>query len=258
MKEEKMKERTDGADDKTIKALLAKFYDGNIDSQELKVLYDYFLYTSSIPPEYADDVPVVRPLAMMHHRMASTCSDIIEAKTKHRTLQPKHAWIAIGGGSWAAVLIFIFMNWTSIISKEPSDVVVQRQTNHVAALDHTTKERIESLRQKMADAENIVVYSPSLSRAMPTSKTMTKTKNLNTKHSAKTEADETTIIIVDADDYCNMDSETLEMSLCEVQTRPVENSPSRAFNDHTKWEMYCNSECSSEELNNMIDNVLYA
>ena len=258
MKEEKMKERTDGADDKTIKALLAKFYDGSIDSQELKVLYDYFLYTGSIPPEYADDVPVVRPLAMMHHRMASTCSDIIEAKTKHRTLLPKHTWIAIGGGSWAAVLIFIVMNWNRIISKEPSDVVVQRQTNYLAALDQTDKERIESLRQKMADAENIVAYSPSIAKTMPTSKPMTRTKDLNTEHTANTEATKTKTIVVTADDYCNMDSETMDIRLCEAQTRPVENSPSRAFNDHTKWEMYCNSGCSSRELNNMIDNALYA
>ena len=70
-----------------IDKLLAKFYDASISQEEIDILFNYFLYTDPLPECYADDVDLIRGLAIMRYCRKTKTSfekSLIEKERKTR------------------------------------------------------------------------------------------------------------------------------------------------------------------------------
>ena len=96
-----------------IDKLLAKFYDASISQEEIDILFNYFLYTDPLPECYADDVDLIRGLAIMrycHKTKTSFEKSLIEKERKIRNAFI-YKKVKYGVAAAASVAILVLALW---------------------------------------------------------------------------------------------------------------------------------------------------
>ena len=122
-----MNKKRENNDRQAIEKLLTKFYSGTIEPDELRRLYDYFMHTRPIPDELQEHVPIVRPLAMMHSRMAA--SNTATAKPKTQKHYAPYRRTAVAAAAWAVLAMLVLALWPEkSINDNLNTPMVGRQT----------------------------------------------------------------------------------------------------------------------------------
>lgn len=222
-------------DEQMIEKLLDKFYSGTIEPHELQSLYAYFLAAKPVAEQFRMHVPVLRPLAIMHSRIANT-----DAATTNYAKRPKrYALLPIATIGWAAaVAVVLILLLPTFIGNNPVPPNGQ-----------------------IAEATMPIPVDEIIQRQMPEDIHYAKPAKSMTK---QTRSADLTIYNNDicADTYDNA-TYTTNAAICmaeDTETNKTDNIADTAlaipYNNHKEWVIYCNNSCSSLELNNIVATTL--
>ena len=207
-------------DEQMIEKLLDKFYSGTIEPHELQSLYAYFLAAKPVAEQFRKHVPVLRPLAIMHSRIANT-----DAATTNYAKRPKrYALSPIATIGWAAaVAVVLILLLPTFIGNNPV-----------------------SPNGQIAEAPMPIPVDEIIQRQMPEDIHYAKPAKSMT---GQTRSAHLTIYNDDicADTFDNATYATDEM-MCMDQNENNKTTPLERYNDPDKWVMYCNNNCSANEL----------
>ena len=96
-----------------IDKLLAKFYDASISQEEIDILFNYFLCTDPLPECYADDVDLIRGLAIMRYCRKTKTSFEKSLIEKERKIRNAFIYkkVKYGVAAAASVAILVLALW---------------------------------------------------------------------------------------------------------------------------------------------------
>ena len=177
-----------------IDKLLAKFYDASISQEEIDILFNYFLYTDPLPECYADDVDLIRGLAIMRYCRKTKTSfekSLIEKERKTRN-GFTYKVLKYGASAAACVAAVVLALWqlrtNSVLipntpeALQPSSTILVAQTTDMPAT--ITDNEIKNTIVQSADRhdEPILTAEQNIITDVPTQKN--ETANLLQKHNA--------------------------------------------------------------------------
>ena len=177
-----------------IDKLLAKFYDASISQEEIDILFNYFLYTDPLPECYADDVDLIRGLAIMRYCRKTKTSfekSLIEKerKTRNGFTYKVLKYGASAAACVAAVVVGLWQLRTNSVlipntpeALQPSPTILVAQTTDMPAT--ITDNEIKNTIVQSADRhdEPILTAEQNIITDVPTQKN--ETANLLQKHNA--------------------------------------------------------------------------
>ena len=145
-----------------IDKLLAKFYDASISQEEIDILFNYFLYTDPLPECYADDVDLIRGLAIMRYCRKTKTSfekSLIEKERKIRNtfIYKKVKYGVVAAASVAILVLALWQLRTNSVlipntpeALQPSPTILVAQTTDMPAT--ITDNEIKNTANQTADA----------------------------------------------------------------------------------------------------------
>ena len=177
-----------------IDKLLAKFYDASISQEEIDILFNYFLYTDPLPECYADDVDLIRGLAIMRYCRKTKTSFEKSLIEKERKIRNTFIYkkVKYGVAAAASVAILVLALWqlrtNSVLipntpeALQPSPTILVAQTTDMPAT--ITDNEIKNTIVQSADRhdEPILTAEQNIITDVPTQKN--ETANLLQKHNA--------------------------------------------------------------------------
>lgn len=235
-----MNKKRENNDRQAIEKLLAEFYSGTIEPDELQRLYAYFLHTRPIPAELQEHVPIIRPLAMMHSRMAA--SNTTTAKPKTQKHYAPYRSTAVAAAAWAVLAMLVLALWPEkSINDALNTPMVGRQTLIAkAAMDEM--KHMPLPQSQTSTPENRVPTTHNIIKKQPAAQTP---KPREYEHINMPPTHTTNAAICMAED---------------TETNKTDNIADTAlaipYNNHKEWVIYCNNSCSSLELNNIVATTL--
>ena len=222
-----MNEKIKNGDERMIEELLKKFYSGTIEPDELRMLYAYFLQATPVAGRFQEHVPVVRPLAMMYTRLAT--GRTANAEPKKARHWHSHTWARIAATGWAAAAVLLLL----LLPKTNADAPLPMLEQTYMAEATIPKAVADYIAKAGHTAEEYAAAASTVPKPI-TSHTETDLEpNAEPAHDG-------------------------EEMMCMAGHEAAETTPLERYNNHEDWEIYCNNGCSSEDLNEILADVLYA
>ena len=237
-----------------IDKLLAKFYDASISQEEIDILFNYFLYTDPLPECYADDVDLIRGLAIMrycHKTKTSFEKSLIEKERKIRnTFIYKKVKYGVAATASVAILVLalwqvrtnsvLIPNTPEALQSSASVLVAQTTDTNIPNIqDHRpatiTDNELKNTANQTADRHNYTMHAEHKTTILPTADA----PQPDTIATAPIEQEHIPVLLAETETQIEIEQNLVaETAYMIADAEPIYNN----------LEMYCSTKCSSNEV----------